>query len=437
MDITGSNYYNITSTFTPTYSFPFYTNPFSTSTTQTGYSYYLFYNQTNGSALTTTITSNKNITVYALLVGGGGGGVSSGGGGGGGGVIYGSFTMIAGNTYTITVGQGGSAGVSGSTSSILLNGTTIVQANGGSQGGSTTGGAAGSTSTTASFIATKSSSSGTGGSRGDGVGSFDNTLNTTPFNDGIQSTILFGGGGGGSGFNSAGGAGGGGISGGSSVFGGSGGGGGGGTNNTSLTTFTPGTVGGNGVGVAGGLGGRGSIGGGGGGGGGATSGGGGGNGVVMIYFPLPRPSLNVTGNAIVSGTLTVNGSKTFVIEHPLKSENYLVHACLEGPEAGVYYRGEAKIENNHSTTVFLPEYINKLATNFTIQLTPIYEEPDEEQTLPPCLKCSRVKDNQFNVYGKNGSFYWSVYGKRQDIDIEPLKVNTKVEGNGPYKWIQP
>ena len=167
------------------------------------------------------------------------------------------------------------------------------------------------------------------------------------------------------------------------------------------------------------------------------------NGSIFTYKAPNTTSLNVLANANITGNLNIDGSfnvsgvsKTFVIDHPVESEKYLVHACLEGPEAGVYYRGEAKIENNHSTTVFLPEYVNKLATNFTIHLTPIYEELDEEPSPIP-LKCSRVKDNKFNVYGQNGSFYWTVYGKRQDIEIEPLKATAKVEGNGPYKWIQP
>jgi len=41
--------------------------------------------------------------------------------------------------------------------------------------------------------------------------------------------------------------------------------------------------------------------------------------------------------------------KTFIINHPLDDSKYLVHACLEGPEAGIYYRGDGEITNNEST----------------------------------------------------------------------------------------
>ena len=51
------------------------------------------------------------------------------------------------------------------------------------------------------------------------------------------------------------------------------------------------------------------------------------------------------------------------------------------------------------------------------------------------LLVSEVEDNQFNVYGTNCKFYWVVFGKRNDIIVEPLKSDVNVKGNGPYKWI--
>jgi hypothetical protein len=134
-----------------------------------------------------------------------------------------------------------------------------------------------------------------------------------------------------------------------------------------------------------------------------------------------------------SGSITQNGSvKSFVIDHPCDNKKYLVHACLEGPEAGVYYRGEGKISNNSSTTINLPYYVDNLAKNFTVQLTQIDDIDSEEDVH---LKCSRVSKNKFNVYGKNCSFYWIVYGERLEIETEPLKLTTEVKGDGPYKWI--
>jgi hypothetical protein len=136
---------------------------------------------------------------------------------------------------------------------------------------------------------------------------------------------------------------------------------------------------------------------------------------------------------LLQGPTGPTGGKTFVIDHPIDKNKYLVHACLEGPESGVYYRGEGIISNNNFTTIELPNYVDKLASNFTVNITPIYHENAEENFN---LKCSRVVNNKFNVYGKNCSFFWLVYGKRLPIEVEPYKKNTNVKGDGPYTWIQ-
>ena len=122
----------------------------------------------------------------------------------------------------------------------------------------------------------------------------------------------------------------------------------------------------------------------------------------------------------------IESSKTFVIDHPVDPDRYLVHACLEGPEAGVYYRGESKIDQA-SVVVRLPEYVESLARDFTVHVTPIGE--------PRLLGTSRVTGGQFTVYGPPGEFFWVVYGKRGSIEVEPMKKEVRLSGEGPYKWI--
>jgi hypothetical protein len=122
-------------------------------------------------------------------------------------------------------------------------------------------------------------------------------------------------------------------------------------------------------------------------------------------------------------------SKTFVIDHPTDSDKYLVHSCLEGPEAGVYYRGSGEITNNHSITISLPFYVNKIATNFTIQINGIYSGKIKT------YNSSKVNDGKFTVYGENGEFFWTVYGQRMKIDVEPLKKDVIIKGQGPYRWL--
>ena len=124
-------------------------------------------------------------------------------------------------------------------------------------------------------------------------------------------------------------------------------------------------------------------------------------------------------------------NKSFIIDHPEDSSKYLIHACLEGPEAGVYYRGKATIENDESVTIELPDYLGQLATNLSVQITPIYSKGRNNANI---YETSEIENNKFQVYGKNGSFYWTVYGTKDEIIVEPEKISTNVQGDGPYKW---
>jgi len=132
-----------------------------------------------------------------------------------------------------------------------------------------------------------------------------------------------------------------------------------------------------------------------------------------------------------TGQISYSGSKTFVIDHPTNKNKYLVHACLEGPEAGVYYRGKGEIINNTFTTIELPDYVKQLAYDFTVHITPIYSGKQINQ-----LYSTEVENNCFNVYGENSKFFWIVYGKRFDILVEPLKSSVNLKGSGPYTWIE-
>jgi hypothetical protein len=127
--------------------------------------------------------------------------------------------------------------------------------------------------------------------------------------------------------------------------------------------------------------------------------------------------------------ITSSTNKTFVIDHPINKNKYLVHACLEGPESGVYYRGKCEIVNNESVIIHLPDYVDALATDFTVQITPIYSGKIIT------LNSSEVTNNSFTVNGENCKFFWLVQGKRTNIDVEPFKSSVDVKGTGPYKWI--
>lgn len=123
--------------------------------------------------------------------------------------------------------------------------------------------------------------------------------------------------------------------------------------------------------------------------------------------------------------------KTFIIDHPKDNDRYLVHACLEGPEAGVYYRGTSEIIDNQSVTIELPSYVPGWATHISVLVTAIYDGKVKT------FAASDVDRNgKFVVYGENGSFNWLAMGKRASVNVEPLKSEINVSGFGPYKWIE-
>ena len=152
------------------------------------------------------------------------------------------------------------------------------------------------------------------------------------------------------------------------------------------------------------------------------------------FYVNPIRQLTATGPLLVYNSVTSEisyapSSKTFVIPHPLNDSQYLVHACLEGPEAGVYYRGENKIKTD-SVEVELPAYTDALASDWSIQLTPISDGP-----VSTPLSVSKVQNGKFTVYGPSGKFFWTAYGRRAEIKTEVNINDSIVLGDGPYKYL--
>jgi hypothetical protein len=142
--------------------------------------------------------------------------------------------------------------------------------------------------------------------------------------------------------------------------------------------------------------------------------------------------VNTATSVIYSSTAATSAqNKTFIIDHPKDNDRYLVHACLEGPEAGVYYRGTSEITDNQSVTIELPSYVPGWATDISVLVTAIYDGKVKT------FAASDVDRNgKFVVYGENGRFNWLAMGKRASVNVEPLKSEINVSGFGPYKWIE-
>ena len=156
-----------------------------------------------------------------------------------------------------------------------------------------------------------------------------------------------------------------------------------------------------------------------------------------------------------TGEVVQYTGKTFVIDHPTDKDKYLVHACLEGPEAGVYYRGINEIkEDDTSVEVFLPDYVKHIARDFNVIVTPIYDLDlqedfcDEHPKITEIIKNIKnmkkqiiasnvINGEKFIVYGDKCSFNWVVYGKRHNIVVEPNKADVILKGDGPYTYLEP
>lgn len=106
--------------------------------------------------------------------------------------------------------------------------------------------------------------------------------------------------------------------------------------------------------------------------------------------------------------------KDFVIDHPSDPENkLLIHAVLEGPEHGVFYRGRGRLHDGMAV-VELPDYFDDLMIEDcdpTVQITPILRSSVKANV--PIIGCSDVKDGKFQVFGNDDmEFFWTVFGAR-------------------------
>jgi hypothetical protein len=123
---------------------------------------------------------------------------------------------------------------------------------------------------------------------------------------------------------------------------------------------------------------------------------------VGIGTNAPGYKLEVNGSIV--GT-----SKSFLIDHPTQTGKKLMHACIEGPENGVYFRGRSQ-----ETGIQAPEYWSGLVDidSMTVDVTPI--GPNQS------IYIDRIDDNGDIGVGSNTTeplnYFYVVYGERKDID---------------------
>ena len=138
----------------------------------------------------------------------------------------------------------------------------------------------------------------------------------------------------------------------------------------------------------------------------------------------PGQAVMVVGNMYVTGTVdclstgrlesrhkTADGKpKLFDIPHPTKGEGHrLAHACIEGPEVGVYYRGRLR----NKKVIELPHYWKGLVhtDSISVQLQPIGAHQD--------IIIKRWDDTKIYLQSKANfpiDCFYHVYGERKDVD---------------------
>ena len=145
--------------------------------------------------------------------------------------------------------------------------------------------------------------------------------------------------------------------------------------------------------------------------------------------------LRVQGDAFFSGAVDCGNKgklaarfaaadaspKPFDLEHPTKGKGHrLRHACIEGPEVAVYYRGRLRGSNK----IFLPYYWKDLVheESITVQLQPIGDRHFHLNVVAFTNEWILLKEAD----DKPIDCFYHVYGERKDIN--PLI--TEYEGDG-------
>jgi hypothetical protein len=78
----------------------------------------------------------------------------------------------------------------------------------------------------------------------------------------------------------------------------------------------------------------------------------------------------ITGNLTIAGDMSATGTKNFAVVDPADPQRAIYFAALEGPEAGTYFRGTARLKEGEAV-IELPGYFSRVTEpeQLTVQLT--------------------------------------------------------------------
>ncbi|MCF8222647.1 MAG: hypothetical protein K9J25_05825 [Bacteroidales bacterium] len=122
-----------------------------------------------------------------------------------------------------------------------------------------------------------------------------------------------------------------------------------------------------------------------------------------------------TGDLQVEGNITsLNGTKNFMVSHPVDNSKVIVYACIESGEAGTYFRGEGKLINGE-ITINLPDHFGMVTSDMHLSAN-----------VTPAGNCNGlyvedISTNYLTVKELNGGesntrFYFVIYGVRKNYE---------------------
>jgi hypothetical protein len=137
-----------------------------------------------------------------------------------------------------------------------------------------------------------------------------------------------------------------------------------------------------------------------------------------------------SGPTITALNSAISSKKSFDIPHPTKEGHRLRHICLEGPEAGVYFRGRV----TNKKEIILPDYWKSLVdwTTITVNLTPIGSHQSvivkrwDEEKIYLQSNGGMPIDCFFHVYGERSD------GERLIVEYEGTSIDDYPGDNSQY-----
>ena len=144
----------------------------------------------------------------------------------------------------------------------------------------------------------------------------------------------------------------------------------------------------------------------------------------------------VSGHLLVIGGLDVIGTKNFKIDHPSDPENkYLVHTCVESSEMKNVYDGAARLDEDGSAWVELPDWFEALNGDFRYQLTAV------GGAAAGLHVAEEISGRRFKIAGGEAGMKvcWQVTGSRKDpwAAANPFEVEQEKREQERGRYLEP